>query len=286
MYNIEELRIRLLSELKEIAEELGVKNFKSLKKDDLVYAILDQQAILPEKALPKKKPAQVEAEASENQAPTTPETAQVEIPKSDPSQDEKPKFRRQNVTEIPKDSKEEDVEKPVVSENPEKNRPLPRDNKPKRKAERSEVGVVENKSKEADSPSPPVQRTEFPKPVNKRETPSSEEDNNSRSFRPRRRAVVEIEDVKASTQPTQSQEGEFQKRRPQKEADDIPPQAETQPFMSKRKIAFAIKEFEGIIENVGVLEIMSDGYGFLRSLDYNYLASPDDIYVSPSHPCW
>ena len=57
MYNIEELRIRLLSELKEIAEELGVKNHKSLKKDELVYAILDLQAITPEQALPKKKPS-------------------------------------------------------------------------------------------------------------------------------------------------------------------------------------------------------------------------------------
>jgi transcription termination factor Rho len=56
MYNIEELRIRLLSELKEIAEELGVKNSKNLKKDELVYAILDQQAIIPEQALPKIKP--------------------------------------------------------------------------------------------------------------------------------------------------------------------------------------------------------------------------------------
>ena len=43
-----------------------------------------------------------------------------------------------------------------------------------------------------------------------------------------------------------------------------------------------IKDFEGIIENEGVLEILQDGYGFLRSSDYNYLASPDDIYVSPS----
>ncbi|MFL5731064.1 MAG: transcription termination factor Rho, partial [Cytophagaceae bacterium] len=43
-----------------------------------------------------------------------------------------------------------------------------------------------------------------------------------------------------------------------------------------------IKDFDGIIENSGVLEIMQDGYGFLRSADYNYLASPDDIYVSPS----
>ena len=43
-----------------------------------------------------------------------------------------------------------------------------------------------------------------------------------------------------------------------------------------------IKEFDGVIENQGVLEIMQDGYGFLRSADYNYLSSPDDIYVSPS----
>ena len=43
-----------------------------------------------------------------------------------------------------------------------------------------------------------------------------------------------------------------------------------------------IKEFEGVIRNEGVLEIMQDGYGFLRSSDYHYLASPDDIYVSPS----
>tara|TARA_S200000501_G_scaffold378955_1_gene445388 strand:+ start:6948 stop:8369 length:1422 start_codon:yes stop_codon:yes gene_type:complete len=43
-----------------------------------------------------------------------------------------------------------------------------------------------------------------------------------------------------------------------------------------------VKAFEGVIESEGVLEMMQDGYGFLRSSDYNYLASPDDIYVSPS----
>ncbi|MFK7907597.1 MAG: Rho termination factor N-terminal domain-containing protein, partial [Chitinophagales bacterium] len=41
-------------------------------------------------------------------------------------------------------------------------------------------------------------------------------------------------------------------------------------------------EFDGVIQGEGVLEMMSDGYGFLRSADYNYLTSPDDIYVSPS----
>ena len=52
---------------------------------------------------------------------------------------------------------------------------------------------------------------------------------------------------------------------------------------TKKQYNQLIKEFDGIITNIGVLEIMSDGgYGFLRAADYNYLASPDDIYVSPS----
>jgi transcription termination factor Rho len=41
-------------------------------------------------------------------------------------------------------------------------------------------------------------------------------------------------------------------------------------------------EFDGVIQGEGVLEMMPDGYGFLRSSDYNYLSSPDDVYVSPS----
>ena len=51
---------------------------------------------------------------------------------------------------------------------------------------------------------------------------------------------------------------------------------------NKTKIANNIREFDGVVENEGVLEMMTDGFGFLRSADYNYLASPDDIYVSPT----
>ena len=53
MYNIEELNVKLLSELKEIAEKLNVKNYKKLAKQDLVYKILDHQATLPDSELPK-----------------------------------------------------------------------------------------------------------------------------------------------------------------------------------------------------------------------------------------
>jgi transcription termination factor Rho len=65
----------------------------------------------------------------------------------------------------------------------------------------------------------------------------------------------------------------------------IQPTREAQEYSNKirRQYNQHVKEFDGIIDNEGVLEIMSDGgYGFLRSADYNYLASPDDIYVSPS----
>ncbi len=57
MYKIEELNLRLLSELKEIAEQLGVKNYKKLAKQELIYGILDTQASNPEKKLPTKKPS-------------------------------------------------------------------------------------------------------------------------------------------------------------------------------------------------------------------------------------
>src|SRR5215210_7149269 len=75
MYNIEELKDRLLSELKEIAEELGVTNFNKLSKQDLIYKILDQQAITPPEKLPKKyrTPARKSSAASpaENESVAT-----------------------------------------------------------------------------------------------------------------------------------------------------------------------------------------------------------------------
>jgi transcription termination factor Rho len=70
---------------------------------------------------------------------------------------------------------------------------------------------------------------------------------------------------------------------PQAVSEKVPQAPQHQNFGKKHIYNQAIKEFDGLIDNSGVLEIMQDGgYGFLRSPDYNYLASPDDIYVSPS----
>ncbi|MBA4300617.1 MAG: transcription termination factor Rho [Cyclobacterium sp.] len=278
MYNIEELRIRLLSELKEIAEELGVKNFKSLKKDELVYAILDQQAITPEQALPKKKPSAVETSSAEAKKPI--ESPAPSLPPAGEASEFKTKFRRQNVTEIPT-TPETEKPAPFQSEIPAEPKPA----KPEWKQKREERPSFEKRE-----PRPAPERKELQ--PERKEAPAGEE---PKTFRPRRRAFEEVEVSGNTTETTevatppsgnyvkQETEIELPKRKNFRSPDEIlAPTAETVHNPNRKKSFVSPREFDGVIDNEGVLEMMQEGYGFLRSLDYNYLASPDDIYVSPS----
>jgi transcription termination factor Rho len=293
MYNIEELKIRLLSELKEIAEELGVKNFKTLKKDDLVYAILDQQAITDEKALPKKRPTVVEEEPSvkkdKAESKDTPESPQTN------QQDNKSKFRRENVTAIPKEEAPAETavkEIPKAESKPStknEDRPAKRqDDRPaKRQDDRPAKKQDENQFKKPESVrQEKVVAVESEKPKSKLPLPVfTPEDEKPKFIRPRRKVIDGPEPVPytPTEKPNQSFEAEpdIPKRKNFRDVEEVHiPSAEV--FQTKRKPYVSVKEFEGIIENEGVLEIMPESYGFLRSLDYNYLASPDDIYVSPS----
>ncbi|MCH7413365.1 transcription termination factor Rho [Belliella sp. R4-6] len=270
MYNIEELRIRLLSELKEIAEELGVKNFKTLKKDDLVYAILDQQAITPEKALPKKKPSTVEPEQKPAAEKESSKAPVAESPKAEEA-NSKPKFRRQNVTELPKEESKPE-EKPT---------PRPKEAREPKKDQKENAPEKREHPKREQTPKPKAETTPAPAPTPnpepKKQTPTATaEDEKPKFIRPRKKVIDEIE-----TPSTPAAEVDLPRRKNIKDIEEVHiPTAEVVP--NKRKTYVSPKEFEGIIENEGVLEIMTEGYGFLRSLDYNYLASPDDIYVSPS----
>ena len=266
MYNIEELRIRLLSELKEIAEELGVKNSKTLKKDELVYAILDQQAIIPEQALPKKKPSVVETASVVEEQPEV----FASIPSTSPEEptEFKPKFKRQNVTEIP-----------AVS--------------PDAAAEENQAAPREERA-----PKPFVKPAKEFTPRPEKRAPQGDSSDEPKLFKPRKRAIEEeLSQVTiqegglevASEQPNQEEvnyyrvEAELPRRKNFNSPEDAYiPAAETITGNVRKKPFINPREFDGVIENEGVLEIVQDGYAFLRSLDYNYLASPDDIYVSPS----
>ena len=252
MYNIEELRIRLLSELKEIAEELGVKNSKSLKKDELVYAILDQQAIIPEQALPKKKPSVVETSAVVEEQPEAP--APVSVPNPQEPTEFKPKFRRQNVTEV--------------------------------SAAPTEAPADENQAppREARAPKPFVKAPKEFTPRPERRAPQAESSEETSQLAPQE-GGQEVASQQAADEKVNYYrvEAELPRRKNFKSPEEAHiPTAETLPGNARKKPFISPREFDGVIENEGVLEIVQDGYAFLRSLDYNYLASPDDIYVSPS----
>ena len=218
MYTIEELNLRLLSELKEIAEEMNLKSYKRLSKEELVYKILDQQAILPEDKLPKKKTAEPQAE---------------EKKESRDSKSKRPR-KRENVTKgnEKSDAKEMNADELLESFNLELDKP---DNKDK-KEDSSKAEKKDNKPEKKDN-------------------------------RPEKK---------------DNRKDDRQNKRDDKDQRDGKDNRDEKEHRENKKKDNPIKDFDGVIENEGVLEIMQDGYGFLRSSDYNYLASPDDIYVSPS----
>ncbi|HHP7241681.1 MAG TPA: transcription termination factor Rho [Cyclobacteriaceae bacterium] len=200
MFSIDDLSVRLLSELKDIAENLGIKNYKRIPKKELIYKILDHQASLPEEELQSKK--------------------ELMSMKSDQEE-----IKRENVTE----NTESDTSN-----------------------EKSSEELLESLTLDIDKSIDSIATEEISTEENTANDKSSENDK---------------KEERKNTSNTREEKGK-KSDRPEK----------------SKKIQYnaIIKDFDGIIENEGVLEIMQDGYGFLRSSDYNYLASPDDIYVSPS----
>lgn len=228
MYTIEELKLRLLSELKEIAEAMSLKNYKKLGKQEIIYAILDHQARIPDSELPKKPSAKVELVETDGD-----NDAEAETPKP------APKERR--------------------------DRPERTDRGP-RKVVRENVT-----DKAADTESAPKEKRE---PREPRE-PRVEKDNGNRPSKPEVASVDEKDNQEGQPSSDKPEERRNDKREGGERRDN-PRKPNRQQYNQ------SIKDFDGLIESEGVLEIMQDGYGFLRSSDYNYLASPDDIYVSPS----
>ncbi|GEO06414.1 transcription termination factor Rho [Adhaeribacter aerolatus] len=288
MYNIEELKDRLLSELKEIAEDLGVTNFNKLSKQDLIYKILDQQAITPPEKLPKKyrsparKPEPVEAAPEPVAAAATPVQTSVIF-------DEEPRVaepaRVVTAPEIPAEA----PSRPPVRRQPEPRRdtnearparePRARELREPRETtsqppvrEQNQAPREPQPNREAQAPREPQQLRE---PQAPREVPAQAPVPTRENGREQNQPVRE-----QVQQPRENRDPNFQQRRPNQ------PQGGANQSNASGQAggpnAATFKEFDGVIINEGVLELMQDGYGFLRSTYYNYLASPDDIYVSPS----
>lgn len=261
MYDILELNEKLLSDLRQIAKDLNIKKIEAFKKQDLIYKILDEQAV---------------------------QAATVTRPQSNKEDKErKPRLRmvRPGIEKVgdskggvglPK-HKKQDEKTPADVKNAEQEVVAPSDNKIKSTPEKEEKSMTRNENPRHAQ----VRREEQPKVV-----------------KPVEQVVVKEEQAEVVEKPVM--EHRPKEHQPKKVNTDnkvrhnevrmdeengnvaenvnVPSEKDKLKFDKRDKYY----EFEGIITNSGVLEIMPDGYGFLRSSDYNYLNSPDDIYVSQS----
>ena len=246
MYDIIELNKKLLTELRGIAKELDVKKADKLKKEDLVYQILDQQAVNPPKTESKPAPKKRVPAGSSSGATSKPKRKRMEKPGL---------FNDAPAplsAEAPMDAPIEN--RPIEGKPQPKSRPQP---KPQPKAQAKEP--VNDEIKTEDKIEAPIKQEADQKPQHKTNTPSQKREENKPNPR-------------QENKPNPNQENKPHNN----------PNHKKPVHNHKSKADDHGFDFDGIIVSEGVLETMPDGYGFLRSSDYNYLNSPDDIYVSQS----
>ena len=283
MYNIIQLNDKELSELQSIAKELGIQNAESMKKDDLVYGILDEQAI----ANASKKAANKEAQPKKRSRISV----KKEGDKVYTASKDKAQKLEANTPELPtkvspfgpentmkkEETEEVSVAPETTPEAPVAEKPAPKKRGRKSKAEKAaeQAALAEKETQteavgEATVTEAPVQ--EMPE-----EMPSNDfipiEDLPSEKMELPSELIGKFEATKGEALPNKFP-NRNQNQNPKNNNNNN--QHEQRPQQEKQY------DFDGILNGVGVLEIMPDGYGFLRSSDYNYLSSPDDIYVSQS----
>ena len=224
MYDILQLNDMLVPELLDIAEQLSIANAKKFDKQELIYKILDKQAIENSAAT---KGTDEKGKRKRVVKTTTSNSTEEALVESEPEKTIAPGRKRKIVAADP----EKKAEKKVVK-------------KPRLFQDETPEQVAKKREQEAAAVAiTPVEETE-------EEEEEQEE-------------LAEEEVVQPETTPAEETH------------------TERRHYPNRREQNFNI-EFDGVVMSEGVLEMMPDGYGFLRSSDYNYLSSPDDVYVSPS----
>lgn len=315
MYDILQLNDKLVTELKEIAQKLGVKGIAKLSKQDLIYKILDEQALAEKNATDRVVPVVDEPNPQTGRRPRKTTTVVVDVtpePAAQPAVPESPKEPPANRRET---TRKEGPNQPRRNDQPERpapgNKPMPGNAKTE---QRREPGQPQNQQ----PPHTQQPRQEGTAQNRKRDRWEDRRDRRQREWEERRRDRQQPQrpgqpglfDPEAAK--LQNMEEEYVANNGGQEDDDEPlpmrrpfaplmvqqqgpetgaepaapaavrqsePQEVMPPTVHREKFDV---ELDGIVEGLGTLEMMPDGYGFLRSPDYNYQTSPDDIYVSPS----
>lgn len=275
-YTLFDLNSMSIDELQSIAQKYNVKNFKKLDAENLAFAILDAQASeishnpVPEAPAKKKRGRPKKVADAKQKEESKPAVEKPEQPKAE----EKP----QEQEEKPKVTLEEKAPRAKRGRKPKQQAP----GKPQAE-EKPEMKAVEAK---------PVEKPEKPDDENASVAPENnepalpleppQESSNDRKFI--HQLFDELKDdpsqnnIPGKKKQKNNNQNRFQNQQNKGQRPNVPmPQQNQQSQFKQRQPEI---EFEGTVEATGVLEIMPDGYGFLRSSDYNYLNSPDDIYVS------
>jgi len=352
MYDILQLNDKLVTELKEIAQRIGVKGYNKLLKQDLVYKILDEQALAQKNSANKDVPVVDEPNPQTGRRARTAVTMgddnvekPLQTPKATP-QKAAPATRKPAPTKRPEPAKPAPAKPAPRAEAPKPMRPDPqdrRDDNPREqqnrlRADRPNRDQQQNRDRNAppeqqpqnrdrnappeqqpqnrDRNAPPEQnqegggrRKEWEDRRNRDRNRWEDRRNRDRDrnrpqpqrpgapglFDPEAAKLSNLEEEEFTPTSGGEDDDEITVTRPQntaktsndtdndnnaeKQEQEQEQEQEVMPVMAKDKFDV---ELDGIIEGLGTLEMMPDGYGFLRSPDYNYQTSPDDIYVSPS----
>ena len=242
MFDISDLKEKKLSELQEIAANISVPKYKTLKKLDLIYQILDIQASNPKNTITETKEENPSAER---------------------------KNRRTRINNKAGSSNPKDKERKAAPQK-ETNTPVEKNLEPSTPIEKKKV--IEVTTPEAKiSPTPETPTSEV---KNTPQPPAAPEANKKRERR-------EFQNTNKKQHNKQHHQNKQQNQQQNQHGNS---QNQNENFDKEKKNRYRSPDFEfdGIVDCEGVLDIMQDGYGFLRSSDYNYLSSPDDIYVSQS----
>ncbi|MFT5513881.1 MAG: transcription termination factor Rho [Bacteroidia bacterium] len=264
MFDIITLNDMLVSELKEIANKLDI-NSKSLKKQDLIYKILEEQAV--------KTPA----------APDTPVESEKPVRQNKPRPRPKPRSEQSDKPEN-SDSGDNDKSRERRHRNPKSDNPNQRhadkpkqhnvksdnrsdDRKPNHQNEKSDNRPGDRKPNHQNEKT--ENKSEDRKPNHQNEKPKSDDD--ARIIQAMDNNDAPTKNQKDNNNPNKSNRPQLRERDPEKEK-----------RKEIRDNLLNYLELEGVVTTQGVLETIQDGYGFLRSADYNYQPSPDDVYVAPN----
>lgn len=271
MLTIEELNLKLLSELRTIAEKFSIKDNAKLSKKELIYKILSQQAVMPG-ADTESDTSGGEVTEKKEEGPKKKRTRRPLATDGDVA----PLFTKPAppvVEAIPEDVPVESAPEPALEKaSARKVRPAKAGGRPEKTVAKSSrvVDVAANRGEDldlsddlgTDTSASDDQLNTIPAEVDNTPSAAAEDSKNQ----------PEGEKLPRPSGPDRSTGSQPREQSREDQTNKI-----------KRNYNNYVREFDGLIVNEGVLEIMQDGgYGFMRSADYNYLASPDDIYVSPS----